>query len=278
MQIRLFNLADISHAIAYLSLDPIKNLTLLHHCKTALTTQLLDDTLYGLWIGDNLHGVGMLGEVVTWAGAIEIAQLLGEKANDTNGYQPRLLVGVEPEVEAFMNAFQDGRKKVIHKQLIYALRRGELQSHPTETLPLTTANPKQWEEVMQIHSELYITLTGQPLSNPEASAQRLMRRIEEGRIWVICQNDEIIFKADVAFDIGDTVLLEGIWTTPELRRQQIGTNALTSLCSHLLLIYPQICLYFREDSPFLKKFYERIGFKYNNDCLFVRYLSASENH
>lgn len=278
MQIKLFNLADISLAIAYLSPDPVKHLILLHHCKTALATQVLNDTLYGLWKDDNLHGVGIVGEVVAWAGAIEIAQLLGEKMSRTNGYDPRLLVGTEPEIEVFMNAFRNERDVVIHKQLFYALRRGELQVQTVEGLNLTLAKPAQSEELFQIFAEMYMALTGQPPTNPETSAQRLMRRIEEGKIWVICENDEIIFKTDVAIDIEDTILLEGIWTKPELRRRQIGTKALTLLCSRLLLKYPQICLYFREDSPFLKKFYEQIGFKYNNDCLFVRYLSASENH
>jgi len=115
---------------------------------------------------------------------------------------------------------------------------------------------------------------GRPLPEPETSRERLLRRIEAGRVWVACELDKIAFKADVATESGEIVLIEAVWTSPEFRGQGIGRKALSALCAQLLEDYPILCLSLGKDRSHLERFYQRIGFKYygdNGDYTVVRY-------
>jgi predicted GNAT family acetyltransferase len=89
--------------------------------------------------------------------------------------------------------------------------------------------------------------------------------------------DRILFKADVASQTDEAVLLEGVWTHPDVRGRGLGRRALGTLCSQLLNTHPMVCLCFREGQPGLRAFYEGIGFKHYRelgDYALVRYRSA----
>lgn len=273
-ELKPFAVEDLPTVSPYLASDPVKNLILIGFLRVGLTSRTPDGTFYGFWKNGSLKGVGLLGNVAAWAGGVEMARVLGERARDSRCRRFRLVVGLEREVEAFLAASRDVRAGQTETLLFYALRRGDLSPGAAGPGSLRPARPEDYPELFRIHTDLYLELAARPLPQPATSAQRLLRRIEEGRVWIACEGDKILFKADVASETDDAVLIEAIWTHPDLRGHGIGTTALGDLCSHLLLTYPLVCLYFRKDHPRLKAFYERIGFRYRDepgDYSVVRY-------
>ncbi len=256
---------ELSPIFSYLASDAVRNLFLIGFLELGLTSQTPDGTFYAFWKNGNLQGVGLLGNVAAWAGGVEMAQVLGERARDLGSCQFKLVVGLEHEVEVFLKASQDKRSGKTETHLFYVLRRGDLNTNAAGQISVSRARPEKYEELFRIHNDLYFELAAQPLPEPITSGERLLRRIEDGKVWIVCEGDRIIFKADVTSETDDAVLIEAIWTHPDLRGRGIGVKALSTLCSHLLLIYPAVCLCFRKDQSQLKTFYEGIGFKYHGD-------------
>ncbi len=273
-ELKPFTVEELPPVFPYLASEPVRNLILIGFLRVGLTSQTPDGTFYGFWKNGSLQGVGLLGNVAAWAGGVGMAQVLGERARDSGSCRFRLVVGLEPEVEAFLKASRDERVGKTETLLFYILRRGDLNAGAAGQVSPRPARPEEYEELFRIHTELYLELAAQPLPEPATSAQRLLRRIEEGRVWIACEGDKILFKADVASETDDAVLIEAIWTHPDERGHGIGTKALGALCSHLLLTCPMVCLYFRKDQPRLKTFYEGIGFTYlgeHGDYTVARY-------
>jgi hypothetical protein len=262
---------DLPQAVSFLSADVIGNLILLGFLKTGLSPQMSDRTYYGLWKNGKLEGVGLLGDLVTWAGGAEVAELLGDTALTSGGCNSKLLVGPEDEVEVFRRASRDSRSGTIETHLLYVLRRGELNVRSEGLVRLARASRENWEELVRVQTALYLELTGRALAEGRSPGDRVLRQIESGKTWIASEEGRIIFKADVSSEIDEAVLLEGIWTRPDLRGRGIGTTLLSELSSHLLSIYPMICLSFGKHQLRLKGFYERIGFKYHGEYELVRY-------
>lgn len=270
-ELRPLTAEELPQTLSYLAADPLRNVIFIGFLKG---TEICDDkTAFGFWKDEVLKGVGLLGSAATWTGGAEVAQALGEKVRESG---PRLnqVFGLTREVEVFLDASQDCRKGKTETHSLYVLRRGELNSASPNQTSICIACGAEWEELFRIHTDLYFELVGLPLPEPEISKKRLLRRIEAGRVWIACDDDKIVFKADVATETDDVCLIEAVWTTPDLRGRGLGSRTLTALCARLLETYPMICLSIGKDRSNLERFYERIGFKYydeNGDYTVVRY-------
>lgn len=275
-ELRTLTAEELPSALSYLASDTVRNLVMIGFLKTA-TSQSQDGTFYGFWKNGILRGVGLLGNNAAWAGGVEVAQALGERARDSRSSQLNMVVGLAHEVEVFLEASQDKRSGKTERQLLYVLRRGELNANVTGHISLRPARRDEGGELFRIHRDLYFELVGHPLPEPKTSEQRLLRRIEDKRIWIASEGDKMLFKADIAFETKDAVLVEAVWTNPDSRGHGIGSRSLGTLCAHLLSTCPMVCLFFRKDHSHLRAFYESIGFKYHGDdgeYTVVRYSSA----
>jgi GNAT superfamily N-acetyltransferase len=254
---------ELPQALSYLAAAPLQNLILIGFLKS--DGRCDDNTVFSFW-KDGVHkGVGLLGSAAVWAGGAEVARALGEKARESGISQLNTVVGLTNEVETFLDASEDNRSRKTETHSLYALRRGELSVPPPGPVSLRRARPEEGEELFRIHSDLFYELVGRRLPEPETSKERMLRRIESGKIWIACELDRIVFKADLATETTEIVLIEAVWTDPALRGQGIGEKALSALCAHLLDTYPMLVLSLVNDHSHLERFYKRIGFKYHGD-------------
>ena len=91
---------------------------------------------------------------------------------------------------------------------------------------------------------------------------RCLRRIEQGRTWVVVENDLLVFKADVISKTPDVIYLEGIWLREDRRQKNIGTRLMSELMRRLLEDTKSICLLVNETNEWAQGFYRKCGFHF----------------
>ncbi len=90
---------------------------------------------------------------------------------------------------------------------------------------------------------------------------RCARRINKNRVWIIVEDERLIFKADVQAETSEVIYLEGIYVCEQMRGTGIGRRSLTQLCQSLLTRTRSICLLANEENEQAHAFYRLCGFK-----------------
>lgn len=99
----------------------------------------------------------------------------------------------------------------------------------------------------------------------EGFLKRVARRIEQGRVFVVFENNKLVFKADIIAETTEVAYLEGIYVAPERRGQGIGSDCLAKLSLDLLNRVENICLLSNVEFKNAHQSYFKAGYK-NTDC------------
>ena len=139
---------------------------------------------------------------------------------------------------------------------------------PTEARePISSLRPALREElelVMPIQAELAFAESGiSPIDvDPEGFRQRCLRRIEQGRTWVVMENGVLVFKADVISKTPEVIYLEGVWLREDQRHQNAGIRFMSELMRCLLADTKSVCLLVNETNKRAQGFYRKCGFNF----------------
>ena len=68
----------------------------------------------------------------------------------------------------------------------------------------------------------------------EGFLKRVARRIEQNRVFIVTDGDELVFKADIIAETDEVIYLEGIYVSEKYRGQGIGSECLSALTLQLL--------------------------------------------
>ena len=102
----------------------------------------------------------------------------------------------------------------------------------------------------------------------EGYLKRVARRIEQGRVWVVFdEENNLLFKADVIAETADVMYLEGIYVSPENRGKGLGANCLSQLSRILLEKVKYVCLLSNVEFSQAHNAYLRAGFKSKDSCV-----------
>jgi hypothetical protein len=136
-----------------------------------------------------------------------------------------------------------------------------------------TARPEEIEDVARAHAEVAFIETGSDpmLKDPEGFTQRVARRVEMGRTFVVFESGILVFKADVIAESDGIVYLEGIYVAPEYRGKGVGPKCLSKLNLMLLERADRVCLLSNERFEKAHKCFEKAGYRSTARCttLFV---------
>lgn len=174
-----------------------------------------------------------------------------------------LIRGEQKKVESFWSFYASGDRtaRLFCRELLLE-RRTPLTD--IEQLPnLRQATLEDLELIVNANAEMVLQECG---SNPLAKDrdgfyERIGRRIWRGRIWVLIEDNKLIFKTDIIAETPYAAYLEGIYVAPERRRQGFGLKCISQLTNLLLSRSKTVCLTVNVKFPGALKFYQRAGYE-----------------
>lgn len=125
------------------------------------------------------------------------------------------------------------------------------------------ATSKELELLGPVHALLARSESGvdpRELDN-DGFLARYQQRIRNGRTWVLTQNDQLIFKAEVLTATRETCYVEGVWVNPAVRGLGYGRDCIAELARMLLCSSRTISLLVNEDDIQAQSFYKSCGFR-----------------
>jgi hypothetical protein len=147
-----------------------------------------------------------------------------------------------------------------HRQLLLELRWPIEASHQLSNLRLATVD--DLDLLAPVHAEMALEESGIDPRQQDADGfrKRYIRRIEQGRTWVLIEDGQLQFKAEVVAETPVTSYIEGVWVNPAARRQGYGRRCMSQLARMLLWRTKSICLFVNEENDDARKFYKQVGY------------------
>jgi ribosomal protein S18 acetylase RimI-like enzyme len=175
-----------------------------------------------------------------------------------------LIMGEKERVADFWSHYSKvgRRRRLACREWLFELTRpAEIRESFPGLRPATSA---ELDLVMPVQAELAFAESGvNPLQvDPEGFRQRCLRRIEQGRTWVVVADGLLIFKADVISKTPEVIYLEGIWVREDRRQQHLGACFMSELMRRLLEDTRSICLLVNERNESAQGFYRKCGFNF----------------
>ena len=136
-----------------------------------------------------------------------------------------------------------------------------------------TATPDWLLAIAEAHAEVAFIESGVDpmLKDREGFLDRVARRIEQGRVFIVTQGDRLLFKADIIAKTDNTIYLEGVYVAPEDRGKGIGSECLASLTLKLLDRVEHISMLSNIEFPSAHRSFIKAGYRQTDHCttLFV---------
>jgi len=132
---------------------------------------------------------------------------------------------------------------------------------------LRTATSNDLEKLLAVNAAMAFEEGGSsPMQrDPSGFRNRMVRRIEKQRVWVLFDGNRLIFKADVVSQTPQVAYLEGIYVHPEERGQGYGSSCLRHVCSMLLQSSKSLSLTVNHHNQKAAEFYTKTGFAFHSD-------------
>ena len=261
---RLAN-SDASQVLQFLSQRPIHTVAMMSLINdNGIVSPFNRGVFYGCRdLHGQLEGVALVGhatllETVSDRALAALAQVARECPNT------HLIMGEKERVADFWSHYADAgrRQRLACREWLFELSWPvEAREHVAELRP---AKVEELALMMPVQAELAFAESGvNPLLvDAHGFRERCLRRIEQGRTWVVVENDLLVFKADVISKTPDVIYLEGIWLREDRRQKNIGTRLMSELMRRLLEDTKSICLLVNETNEWAQGFYRKCGFHF----------------
>ena len=261
---RLAN-TDEAEVLQFLAQRPIHTVAMTSMIRdNGIVSALNRGTFYGCRdLNGQLEGVALVGhatlmETVSDRALAALAQMARDCPNT------HMIMGEKERVADFWTHYSDAgrRQRLACREWLYEL------TWPVEAREsvsgLRQAKPSELDLVMPIQAQLAYAESGiNPLEvDPNGFRQRCLRRIEQGRTWVVVEDGVLVFKADVISKTPEVVYLEGIWLREDCRNKNIGIRLMSELMRRLLEHARSICLLVNETNKLAQGFYRKCGFHF----------------
>jgi hypothetical protein len=261
---RLMNGSE-SEVLEFLAQRPIHTVAMMSLIRdNGVVSPLNRGTFYGCRdLNGGLEGVALVGhatlmETVSDRALAALAQVAQQCSNT------HMIMGETERVADFWGHYAAaGRQhRLACREWLFEL------SWPLEAREafhnLRRATAAELELVMPVQAELALAESGVDplLVDPQGFSDRCLRRIEQGRTWVVVEDGKLIFKADVISRTPEVSYLEGIWMCEDRRANGSGLRFMSELMRSLLEDTKSICLLVNETNKLAHNFYRKCGFHF----------------
>ena len=175
---------------------------------------------------------------------------------------PHLIRGEEEKIESFWNYYSEGERdaRLICRELL--LRRQTIPTDSEMVPGLRQATCDDLEMIAAVNSSMAFEENGiDPLTNDSVGfRERIARRIRQGRIWVLIEDNQLVFKTDIIAQSPHAAYVEGVYVAPEKRGKGYGHRCVSQLTQYLLMRVGSVCLTVNEEVLEALNFYRRLGF------------------
>ena len=210
---------------------------------------------------NKLEGVALIGHTVLFETfsdrAIQVFAALARCHDATH-----LLMGEHKAVERFWRYYApEGESPRMMCPIVF-LKRTEPFPEQSDVPALRPATREDLEHVVQAQAAMAFEISGvDPLKkDPAGFRERYLRRIEKKRVWVLIEDDRLVFKADVIADTPHASYIEGVYVTPGERGKGLGRRSLIGLSRILMERSKAIYLFVENQNLRTKSFYLNLGF------------------
>ena len=259
----------------FLNRRPLHTITMVGFIRdNGLVSPLNRGTFYGCRNRKGeIEGVALIGHATlmetTTDRALEAFADIAQSHHDLH-----MIMAERERVDAFWNYYADGgqQMRLACRELLLELQWPVAVQEPIANLRLATT--EDLDLIMPVQAEMAFDESGvNPLeTDPHGFRQRCLRRIQQGRSWVLVEDGQLLFKADVISETAEVTYLEGIWVNPNVRGRQLGLRCISQLARTLLAKTKSLCALVNEKNDSAQKMYQRAGFKQRStyDTIFVQ--------
>lgn len=154
------------------------------------------------------------------------------------------------------------RTRISRDQVSYAVTRAGFRAPRSHRLNLRAARAEDLEPLLAASAAMAIEESrDDPASRaPELFRRRIERRVAEGRDFVLFENGQLVFKANVAASSPHGGHIEGVYTAPHARGRGLGTAGTAWVTRWILERAPAATLLVNADNAAARRIYERIGY------------------
>lgn len=212
--------------------------------------------------GGRLEGVALVGHAVYVSA--DTAPALKALARVAQGRRDaHMILGEQEMVGRFWEHYAPAGQapRVFCRELLFEQRWPVSAHEPVEGLRPATLEDLML--VMPVHAAMAYEESGvNPIDvDLPGFRMRCARRIEHGRVWVLVEGGNLLFKADIASDTPECVYLEGVYVDPPSRQKGYGLRCLSQLCRDLLERTKTVSALVNEQNLAARALFQRAGFK-----------------
>src|ERR1044072_121952 len=271
-----------TEVLAFLAQRPIHTVAMTSLINdNGLESSLNRGTFYGCRdLNGRLEGVALVGhatlmETISDRALAALAEVAQQCTNT------HMIMGEKERVADFWGHYEAaGREqRFACREWLFELSWPIEAREPVEDL--RRATPAELDLVAPVQAQLAFLESGiNPLCvDPRGFRERCLRRIQQGRTWVIIENSELIFKADVVSHTREVNYLEGIWICEERRANGMGVRIMSELLRHLLEDTKSVCLLVNETNELAMNFYRKCGFHFRAtyETIFLPRMEQTQN-
>lgn len=173
-----------------------------------------------------------------------------------------MLAGEQEKLERFWGHYAENGKspRQVSREYLYVQHEFvEMQSVEN----VRQAELADVDLLMPLHATMVREASGiNPLeTDPLGFRLRLVRRIEQGRVLVCIEREELLFTASIISDTPTANYLEGVYVDPAHRGKGYGLRCMSQVSKKLLARTRAVCGFVNERNRVAQAFYLRAGYE-----------------
>jgi ribosomal protein S18 acetylase RimI-like enzyme len=225
-----------------------------------------------------LEGVALIGHLILVETNSNLAMQTFAKITQ-NCLTANTVVGEWSKVGEFLDCYSHGAAtpRLLHRQLL--MERNQPISLPEQVEDLRIANLEDLDLVVPVHAQLAFEESGvNPLEiDPVGFRERCAKRIEAHKVWVVVQDGQLQFKAEVVAKTPEVTYLEGVYVGAPQRGQGFGARCLTQMTNELLRQSDSVCLFANLTNHAAQKCYKKAGYTLREyyDSLYLKQYAVT---